>query len=404
MEKVYVMGNNLQSLATYSNQPQGNPEDAALQELAAQAQSKSGWIQPYGMPQAQGLQSPSEPAVGFLQGRYDNALKISQGDASHGLGALAGGIASMILAPKVARVQQQAEANRIREADVALKHNELINQQTELGLKKTKSELNLADANMAYGAVQSGERNPDTLRKAGVSLKPDGSIKTNMDYFNEAVASGKTPFNMASLIPHNAALITEMQRPHSSLTQDKFDAMLMAASKEKDAYDKELIQAQKGKFKDQYEGLKTLSSLIDSTGKMVTNFLDPKLQDVGGPMSQALMMESLVPGLLAIKKTAKLSGIQGADDIDVKQLFDASKNAAGTEAPYKQDPTQLLSVLSQLRDISSQTQTLQQKPKDSPDRVKTTKPPLPVGTNAAPPKDIAPPKEPAKVDIFDVGN
>ena len=77
MEKVYVMGNNLQSLATYSNQPQGNPEDAALQELAAQAQSKSGWIQPYGMPQAQGLQSPSEPAVGFLQGRYDNALKIS---------------------------------------------------------------------------------------------------------------------------------------------------------------------------------------------------------------------------------------------------------------------------------------------------------------------------------------
>lgn len=400
MGDVHIMGNSLQQLGAYSNQPQSNPEDQYLQDLAAQsAQRGFNPILQYGMPQAQGLQGPSEGKVGFLQGQYNDLYQASQGGKEHGLGALASGIGSMILAPQVRKVEQQAEANRIREADVHLKGLELDNKAKEYSLKQTKGSLDLAAANQAYGAVQNGDMNPETMKQAGVKLKADGSIYSNMDYFNDAVISGKMPYNMASLIPHNAALITEMQKPHSSLTQKDFESMLAAASKEKDAYDKELIQAQKGRFKDQYEGLKVMGNLLENGQKMMTSFTDPKVLEMGGPVIKQMMMETLTPMLLGIKKAGKMANVKGIDDISVQELNDAGDAAFGTEANgYKQDGRPLIKIFEKLRNISAEGEMLQQKPKDSPDRVKTTKAPIPVGTNAAPPKTTPPPK----VDVFDV--
>lgn len=327
------------------------------------------------------ISGPSEKKVSDTEGNFNKAYDLAVGN--QGIGSLAGGIAALVLGPKMRKVREQAEGNRIKAQDVALEGEDLQNRRGRQILETQQTQIDKLRGEDALFRIQTNiSTDPiGDAKLAGAEFLENGKFKTNLDKLNELTAQGRININLPALTRFAPGLIQRFGQVYSARTAEALmDDLNKAGQQERIFADgiARIREANKGKAgASGDDAFKAWSGAVGNIGRIMTNLTDPALLASPDQVND-IMVNTIIPAANAINEFGVKNKLIKTPD----QMITPRRVVDAVESYKNGDPAAMQNLMGTMQGLGQQGQIMANKPKTAPDRVKDKKPPLVVDTSA----------------------
>ena len=350
----------------------GEAPSSAPQEMGIASLGEQKIMDPEPM---QPLKGPSEKKVGDAEGNFNKAYSLAMGN--QGIGSLAGGIAALVLGPKMRKVREQAEGNRIKAQEVQLESEDLSNRRSRQILEGQQSEINKVRGRDALFRIETkSTSNPmEDAKLAGAEFTENGRFKTNMEKLNELTAQGRVNINLPALTRFAPGLISRFGQTYSALTVDALMDDLNKAGQQERIFSgdiakiREANKAKEGASGD--DAFKAWSGAVGNIGRIMTSLTDPALLASPDQVND-IMVNTIIPAANAINEFGVKNKLIKTPD----QMLTPRRVIDAVDMYQKGDPSGMQNLMGTMQNLGQQGQIMANKPKTAPDRVKDKKPPL----------------------------
>lgn len=335
----------------------------------------------------------NRPSNQNLAGAEDNLAYARKLGAGEGFGALGGGIASLILAPKVAKLRQEANDTQVKAENLKLEQAFLENKKVrnEITVQEKQLEQTAGMDALARLEANASENPQEDVKLAGGEMNENGSVKTNWQKTMELQKSGQIPgdLNLEEIAKFAPGIIPRMGQKFSKFTSESVIKELNEAGKQYRAYQDSMMDLQKATMKAKLAGgddqtyrknFEAYGKVTGSMGRIMEQLLDP-VNMINEEAVNEIMTSVVLPGLRAANRFGVQAGITNEKNaVTPGQAIDAVSTFKQTG-----DPSKVKELQVKIGASNAKAATLMNKPANSPDAVKTQKAPPIVSTPGAVP-------------------
>lgn len=337
----------------------------------------------------------ARPSSENLAGAEENLAFARKMGAGEGFGALGGGIASLVLAPKVAKLRKEANDTQVKAENLKLEQAFLQNKKVRNEISLQEKELENAAGMDALARIESGasENIQEDIRLAGGELTENGMPKTNWQKAMELQKSGQMPaeLDLEEVAKFAPGIIMRMGQKYSKFTNESVIKELNDAGKQYRAYTDSLLDlrqagiraasksnpsANNNEFRKNFSAYGTV---VGNLGRLLDNVSSDVTMGAINPQAVEEIKGMVFEGLKVANDFAVKTGVAPKSGMPTPEKV----NEALEETKRTGNTQKLSTIKSQLGESVTKAQSLSTKPLNSPDRKKDTKPPPIIATPLA---------------------
>lgn len=350
------------------------------------AQGMLGALSPMG---AMNTNRPSQSALDSAEAELAFVRRMGMGE---GFGALGGGIRSLMLGPKVAKMRAEANEAQVRAENLKLErsglenrkiNNELQSQERQLKIEAGMDALSRLEANTSENLAE------DIKLAGGEYNERTQAPKSNLEKIVEMQQSGNMgQMDLESLAKFRPGLISRMNQKFSRFTSEAVIKELNDAGEAYRGYQDSLTKLSAAKIKaagkgksgpDAYrENFKAYTTALTGINRVIEDIktLDRELVT---PDAVASMLTEIMPGLKTVNEFGQKTGLVKSDD-----PLSFKETAQAVDEYWKTGNTKSLDAIQgKFSQTVEKSTALEGKSPKSPDSVKEKKAPIKVSAPTA---------------------